>query len=130
MSDVETVIDPFAPAALDEETELRALVQALRLAQGFKLIFVRCNQPEQRQRLIAEVRRRLPEMNVQEIHLSEPVPHLLEALNDPATQKRIADQGLDSPSRDQQTPEALAAYQKAEIEKWWPIVKAANIKAQ
>jgi tripartite-type tricarboxylate transporter receptor subunit TctC len=53
-----------------------------------------------------------------------------EALADPATQKRIADQGLDSPARDQQTPEALAAYQKAEIEKWWPIVKAANIRAQ
>jgi tripartite-type tricarboxylate transporter receptor subunit TctC len=53
-----------------------------------------------------------------------------EALADPATQKRIADQGLDSPARDQQTPEALAAYQRAEIEKWWPIVKAANIKAQ
>jgi hypothetical protein len=32
--------------------------------------------------------------------------------------------------RVQQTPEALAAYQKAEIEKWWPLVKAANIKAQ
>ena len=55
---------------------------------------------------------------------------VVETLADPATQKRIADQGLDSPARDQQTPEALAAYQKAEIEKWWPIVKAANIKAQ
>ena len=55
---------------------------------------------------------------------------VVEALADPATQKRIADQGLDSPARDQQTPDALAAYQKAEIEKWWPIVKAANIKAQ
>jgi tripartite-type tricarboxylate transporter receptor subunit TctC len=55
---------------------------------------------------------------------------VVEALADPATQKRIADQGLDNPTRDQQTPEALAAYQKAEIEKWWPIVKAANIKAQ
>ena len=32
--------------------------------------------------------------------------------------------------REQQTPEALAAYQKAEIEKWWPIIKAADIKAQ
>src|SRR2546421_12738778 len=82
MSDVETAIDPFTPAALDEETELRALAQALRLAQGFKLIFVRCNQPEQRQRLMAEVRRRLPEMSVQEIHLGDPVPHLLEALRE------------------------------------------------
>ena len=32
--------------------------------------------------------------------------------------------------REQQTPEALAAFQKAEIEKWWPIIKAADIKAQ
>jgi len=32
--------------------------------------------------------------------------------------------------REQQTPEALAAQQKAEIEKWWPIIKAANIKAE
>ena len=55
---------------------------------------------------------------------------VVETLADPVTQKRIADQGLDSPARDLQTPDALAAYQKAEIEKWWPIVKAANIKAQ
>jgi hypothetical protein len=32
--------------------------------------------------------------------------------------------------RDQQTPEALAAHHKAETEKWWPIIKAANIKAE
>lgn len=55
---------------------------------------------------------------------------VVDALADPATQKRIADQGLDIPPREQRTPQALAAYQKAEIEKWWPIVKAANIKAQ
>jgi tripartite-type tricarboxylate transporter receptor subunit TctC len=53
-----------------------------------------------------------------------------ETLADPATQKRIADQGLDSPAPDQRTPEALAAYQKAEIGKWHPIIKAANIKGQ
>jgi tripartite-type tricarboxylate transporter receptor subunit TctC len=53
-----------------------------------------------------------------------------DTLADPVTQKRIADQGLDLPAPDQRTPEALAAYQKAEIEKWWPIVKSANIKAQ
>ncbi len=55
---------------------------------------------------------------------------VVETLADPVIQKRIADQGLDMPSRVQQTPEALAAFQKAEIEKWWPIVKAANIKAE
>ena len=32
--------------------------------------------------------------------------------------------------REQQTPEALAAYHKAEIERWWPIIKAANIKPE
>jgi tripartite-type tricarboxylate transporter receptor subunit TctC len=55
---------------------------------------------------------------------------VVDALSDPATQKRIADQGLDIPPRAQLTPQALAAYQKAEIEKWWPIVKAANIRGQ
>jgi tripartite-type tricarboxylate transporter receptor subunit TctC len=55
---------------------------------------------------------------------------VVEALADPAVQKRIADQGLDLPGRDQQSPEALAAYQKAEIDKWWPIIKAANIRGQ
>jgi len=34
------------------------------------------------------------------------------------------------PPPEQQTPEALGALQKAEIEKWWPIIKAANIKAE
>jgi hypothetical protein len=44
--------------------------------------------------------------------------------------QRFADQGQDIPPREQQTPEALAAQQKAEIEKWWPILKAANIKGE
>jgi tripartite-type tricarboxylate transporter receptor subunit TctC len=43
---------------------------------------------------------------------------------------RLADLGQSIPPRDQQTPESLGAYQKAEIEKWWPIMKAANIKAE
>jgi hypothetical protein len=38
--------------------------------------------------------------------------------------------GLDVASREQQTPEGLAAFQKAEIEKWWPIIKEAGIQAQ
>ena len=55
---------------------------------------------------------------------------VVEALADPVVQKRLGDQGLEFPPPEQQTPEALAAHHKAEIEKWWPIVKAANIKAE
>jgi tripartite-type tricarboxylate transporter receptor subunit TctC len=53
-----------------------------------------------------------------------------EALADPGVRARLADLGQDIYPRDQQTPEVLAALQKAEIEKWWPIIKAANIKAE
>ena len=53
-----------------------------------------------------------------------------EALADPALQKRFSDLGLDVAARAQQTPEGLAAFQKAEIEKWWPIIKSAGIGAQ
>jgi len=55
---------------------------------------------------------------------------MMAALADPALVKRFADLGLDVASREQQTPEGLAALQKAEIEKWWPIIKAAGIGAQ
>src|SRR3954471_10662373 len=54
----------------------------------------------------------------------------VEALADPALQKRFTELGLDIASREQQTPEGLAAFQKAEIDKWWPIIKAAGIGAQ
>jgi tripartite-type tricarboxylate transporter receptor subunit TctC len=53
-----------------------------------------------------------------------------DALADPAIQKRLADLGLEIPPRDQQTPQALLALQRAEIQKWWPIIKAANIKGE
>jgi tripartite-type tricarboxylate transporter receptor subunit TctC len=52
------------------------------------------------------------------------------ALGNPQVRQRLMEMGLELPARGQQTPEALAAYQKAEIEKWWPIVKAAGIKAE
>jgi tripartite-type tricarboxylate transporter receptor subunit TctC len=52
------------------------------------------------------------------------------ALADPAVRQRFTDLGEEFFSREQQTPEALGALQKADIEKWWPIVKAANIKGE
>jgi tripartite-type tricarboxylate transporter receptor subunit TctC len=55
---------------------------------------------------------------------------VVKALADPDVQRRLADLGQDVPARDQQAPAALAAFQAAEIEKWWPIIKAAGIKAQ
>jgi tripartite-type tricarboxylate transporter receptor subunit TctC len=54
----------------------------------------------------------------------------VEALADPAVRKRLAELGQDVPPLAQQTPEALGAVQKAEIEKWWPVMKAANIRAE
>ena len=56
---------------------------------------------------------------------------VVKALNDPATHKRLADIGQEFfPAEHGQPPEALAKFQKEEIEKWWPVIKAAGIKAQ
>ena len=55
---------------------------------------------------------------------------VVDALSDPAVRKRLADVGQDIFPREQQTPEAMSAHHKAEIEKWWPMVKAANIKSE
>ncbi len=54
----------------------------------------------------------------------------VQALSEPTVRQRFAELGLDVPPRDRLTPEALAAYQKAEIEKWWPVIKDANIKTE
>jgi tripartite-type tricarboxylate transporter receptor subunit TctC len=54
----------------------------------------------------------------------------VDAMADPAVQARFHDLGQDIPPRDQQTPEALGAFQKAESEKWWPLIKAAKIRAE
>ena len=54
----------------------------------------------------------------------------VKALADPAVQKKFKDQGQDVATREQQTPEALVAHHKAEIDKWWPIIKEAGIKSQ
>jgi tripartite-type tricarboxylate transporter receptor subunit TctC len=55
---------------------------------------------------------------------------VVEALSDPAVRSRLADLGMEVFPREQQTPEALGALQKADAEKWWPIIKAAGIRAE
>ncbi len=55
---------------------------------------------------------------------------MVQVLADPAVRKRFEDLGIEIPPPVQQTPEALRAYQKAEAERWWPIIKAANIKME
>jgi len=52
------------------------------------------------------------------------------AFEDAGVRQRIADLGQAIPPREQLTPEALAAFHKAEVDKWWPIIKAANIKVE
>ena len=55
---------------------------------------------------------------------------VVDTLADPTVRQRLTDLGQVIATRDQQTPKALAAYHKAEIEKWWPIIKAAGLKAE
>jgi len=52
----------------------------------------------------------------------------VDALNDPAVRKQLENLGLQMPPKDQLSPEALGSWQKAEIAKWWPMIKAANVK--
>src|SRR5215211_5726806 len=54
----------------------------------------------------------------------------MDALDDPTVRQRLTDLGQEIPPREQQTAEALAAFHKAEIEKWWPLIRGAGIKAQ
>jgi tripartite-type tricarboxylate transporter receptor subunit TctC len=55
---------------------------------------------------------------------------LVQVLADPMVQKRFEDLGIQIAPLAQQSPEALAAFQKAEAERWWPIIKAANLKGE
>ena len=55
---------------------------------------------------------------------------VVETLADSRVRARLAELGADIPPREQLTPEALRAFQRAEIEKWWPLIKAAGIKAE
>ena len=54
---------------------------------------------------------------------------MVDAAADEGARKRLTDLGQEILPRDKQTPEALGAHQKAEIEKWWPLIKSAGIKA-
>ena len=55
---------------------------------------------------------------------------IVESLTDAALRQRFAELGQEIPPREQQTPEALFAHHKAEIDKWWPIIRAAGLKAE
>ena len=54
----------------------------------------------------------------------------VDALNDPAVRKQLENLGLQMPPREKLSPEALGDWQKAEIAKWWPMIKAANVKVE
>jgi tripartite-type tricarboxylate transporter receptor subunit TctC len=55
---------------------------------------------------------------------------MVQTLSDQSVRARFTELGLDIAAREQQTPEGLAVFHKTEIEKWWPIIKAANIKPE
>ena len=55
---------------------------------------------------------------------------VVDALADSSVRARLAELGQEIPALDQQSPQALGVFQKAEIEKWWPLIKADNIKAE
>jgi tripartite-type tricarboxylate transporter receptor subunit TctC len=55
---------------------------------------------------------------------------MVQALADPAVKERFAELGIQITPLAQQSPEALRAFQKAETERWWPIIRAANLKAE
>lgn len=54
----------------------------------------------------------------------------VEALNDPTVRKQLENLGLQMPPQDQMAPQALGTWQKAEIAKWWPMIKAADVKVE
>jgi tripartite-type tricarboxylate transporter receptor subunit TctC len=55
---------------------------------------------------------------------------VVDTLAEPAIRRRLAELGQEIPSRELQAPEGLGAFQRAEIEKWWPIIKSAGIKGE
>ena len=55
---------------------------------------------------------------------------VVRALADPVVRQRLSELGQEIFPRDRQTPDALADFQNAEIDKWWPVIKAANLKPE
>jgi tripartite-type tricarboxylate transporter receptor subunit TctC len=55
---------------------------------------------------------------------------MVQALAAPSVKERFAELGIQITPLDQQSPEALRAFQKAEAERWWPIIKASNLKVE
>jgi len=55
---------------------------------------------------------------------------VMSTLAEPSIRARLIDLGVEIPSHEQQTPDGLAALQKADLEQWWPIIKAAGIKPE
>ena len=54
----------------------------------------------------------------------------MEALADPAVRRRLADLEFETPPREKQTPEALSAMQKADAQKWLPLMREFGIRAE
>ena len=54
----------------------------------------------------------------------------VDALNDPSVRTKLENLGLQMTPSDQLSPQALGTLQRAEIEKWWPMIRAANVKAE
>ena len=55
---------------------------------------------------------------------------VVEAFSDASIRRTLTDLGVDIPATEQLTPQALGAFHKSEIEKWWPIIKAAGVQAE
>jgi tripartite-type tricarboxylate transporter receptor subunit TctC len=55
---------------------------------------------------------------------------MTQILASPSVRQRFAELGIQITPLDQQSPEALRAFQKAEMDRWWPIIKASGLKGE